>query len=173
MASKICNKSYVDMHGEVSKHAHDSAIAVRFAFANGNTHDVERASFNQTVQDCFLLNGMSQKLGDKFAGSAGPDEAEDMFLDLLESLSGDDGTWIKVGERAGPRTTVLAEALHRAKSDKYPSVEAAATAVSGWDADKRKAASVPLEPFILQIKAERATAKAAAASGKETDISDL
>lgn len=167
-------KVYIDKDGVESRHASADAIALLFRFANGHEITVKPSEFKPEIVICAALHGLSQKGGDSYAGVKTVDEAIEKCEALFENLQ--EGTWINRAEGA-IRTTVLAEALHRAKGDKYATVELAATAIKEWDSEKRKAVldakkGVPqLIAAYAEIQAERALSRAEKL-GKEAGEAD-
>lgn len=177
MAEKA-KKSYISAQGDESRSAVPGTVQVVFQFANGENRAVSPEDFPEEIRNCFTLNGISQKLGDKYAGVDTAEEAVEAFDDLLSALR--EGRWLMRTSEAGPRTTDLAAALHAVKSDKYPDVTAAAKAVSEWDEERRKSAlKVPqIAAEIQKIRADRQAAKAAkaaeaAAGADEVDLDTL
>ena len=156
-------KIYLDKDGNESRHAHKDAVALVFRFANGHEITVVPSELKPEIVICSALHGLAQKIGDSYASQKTVDEAIEKAEALFENLQ--EGTWINRAEGA-VRTTVLAEALHRASSTKYPSVDAAAKAVKEWDTEKRKAVldakkGVPqLIAAYAAIQSERAAARA-------------
>ena len=176
--SKRAEKVYINQAGEETRHASPEAVALIFKFADGDEHRVELSDFPEETLRAAAWHGISQKLGDSYAGAKDKDEsAEDLYLDQLDALKR--GDWVKQRESAGPRTSMVAEALHTVKPDKYPTVEAAQEAVSAWSKDERAAKlKVPaLAAALADIKAKRAAeaaAKAAeTAAGSDASEADL
>lgn len=172
-------KVYIDKNGNESRHASADAISLVFRFANGHEQVITPSEFKPEIVVCAALHGFSQKGGDSYAGSKSVDEAIEKLGALVENL--EEGNWISRAEGA-VRTTVLAEALSRAKPEKYPSIEAAATEIKTWDAEKRKAVldakkgAPQLIAAYAAIQAERTAARAAklatAASEADTELFD-
>lgn len=131
----------------------DLKDGARFEFANGNTHVVKLGDFSQEIQLQYAVNGVKQKLGDAYAGALGNAvEAERRFLTVLNATK--NGDWTVRGE-AGPRVTVLAETLARAKG---MDIEAAVEFVNGMDDDgKKRLRSHPaIKKASAAIRLERA-----------------
>lgn len=136
---------------------------IEFQFANGNTHTVVATDLPENVQRCALWHGISQKLGDEYSGAKTADEAEEAFLALLERLT--DGDWATERAEAGPRTSLIFEAIciayERAgkpltdeqKTEKREALKDAAT---------RKAAQEhpAIAAVYLELQAQRAVEKA-------------
>ena len=123
-----------------------------------------------SIGAALMFHGTSQKLGDaavKPSGAEKRDEyeadpsayIEDRVLSVWENLQG--GMWVERAETAGPRVTLLVEALARAGGiDTGQAGEIVAT----WpDGKKKAAAKVPeIAKALEEIKAERAAARKAA-----------
>lgn len=171
---KKASKFYLDKDGNESRHASADAVALMIRFTNGHEISIAPSELKSDIVICAALHGVSQKIGDSYAGSKTVDEAIEKAEALIENLM--EGTWINRAEGA-VRTTVLAEALHRAKPEKYASVEAAASTIKDWDSEKRKAVldankGVPqLIAAYADIQAERAMSRAEKL-GKEADKAD-
>lgn len=170
-------KTFLAADGTSAKHASPDAVAVVFAFADGNQLVVEPAAFNPTISRCLLLHGISQKIGDSYASAKDAAEAFETASALYEALAGEDGVWLQRGESAGPRASLLAEAMVRVVPDKYPTLEAAVERLSTLTKEERAArAKIPAVAAAIEtIKAERATARAAklAADAGTPDLTDL
>ena len=160
-------KKFLAGDGSTSAHASPAAVALVISFANGQDLTIEPRMFNETVRQCFALHGMSQKFGDSYAGVGTADAAYDACATLVEAMSGDDGSWLQNGESAGPRVSMLAEAVARAKPEKY-TVESAAAMLK--EKDKAARASIAAIPTIktafAAIRAEKAIAAAHVAAAK-------
>lgn len=162
-------KTYIDDAGESSRHANAGAIALVFNF-DGTEHRVTLADFPEDTLKVSAWHGLSQKLGDSYASNKDKDEtAEELFLNQLDALKR--GDWVKARESAGPRTTIIATALQRLRSDKYADTKAAQSVVAEWTKEERTAKlKVPaLAAEIAKIKAERAVEAATKLSEVEGD----
>lgn len=166
-------KKFLHADGTLHAHASPDAVALVIKFANGQDLTIDPSSFNATVAKCFLLHGMSQKLGDSYAGAETAEAAYDKAANLAEAMSGENGQWLQKGEAAGPRVSILAEAVMRAKPEKYPTVESAVAMLQPKTKEERAAiAAIPaVEAASAAIRAERAVKaaqKAAEAAGQST-----
>jgi len=155
--AQVCKKSVI-LRG-------DHPAGIRFAFGNGNVHEVFVENFTEEVQEAALVHGFSQKLGDSYSGSGGDaDTAETMFLTQLEILK---SGWTK-GERGagGLADEDLAQALATLTGK---GIDEAREAVRGadkeWKQARRKHPAVAAE--IAKIKAARAEAKVESLDGTE------
>ena len=181
MAIKTLQKVFVDKDGNETRHAHAGAVALVFRFANGHEITFQPSKVSDDIRTCLTLHGASQKGGDSCAGSDTIDDAIESVEGVLENLY--EGIWIERAEGAGFRTSLLAEALHDLKPDKYPTVEAAAIVVKKWDKDERKkkledvpelaAAYKGVQARRAVERAEAAKKKAAEAAGPSTGLADL
>ena len=116
------------------------------------------------IYQALTFHGLSQKLGDAAVKPSSFEKREeyeadpsayieDRVLSVWENLQG--GTWVERAEAAGPRLTILVEALARAGGI---DTQSAQELVASWPAEKKKAApKVPeIAKAINDIKAERA-----------------
>lgn len=162
MKTEKAKKSYINEAGEKTRSPTAQTVAQVYEFSHGKKYTVKLSDFNQEVLSCAAWHGLGQKLVDCFAGAASSADAEDKFADQLDALGGGNGRWLAERESAGPRISLVAEALHRVKSAKYHTVAAASEEVATWSAEDRKAKlSIPaLAKAIAKIKAERLLAEA-------------
>lgn len=184
MSTKVskASKAYLLPDGTTVQHARADAVALVISFVNGETLTVDTANLRDDMLRCAALHGLSQKLGDSYAGAETVEDAFESASALWEAMCGEDGSWLQRGESAGPRVTVLAEAVCRAKPEKYADIAAATAMLAEKDkAGKAAIAAIPqVAAAMAAIKAERAAkaaekaAKAAAgADGDEAALADL
>lgn len=176
MATK-CKKTYKNGEGEISSHASADVISLSFAFTDGPTSEIVLSDLSADVLKAAAAHGLSQKLGDSYAGKDG-DEAVEAFGTVLEQLKG--GEWIKVGEGVGTRPSMVADAIKAAleasgetvDEDRYKLI---VEKVKGNDARKAALANAAISAQYERIKAERAVERASKAeekaSGVEADLS--
>jgi len=172
----VCKKVYVTPDGE-GQHYSPEAVGHEFRFGNGKTIAVDVTKFPTNIQTAFMWHGMSQKLGDAYAGS--PDESIsdkiEKFETLLERLM--DGEWTKGREGAsGPRTSLIFEAVVNvltAKGDEPDDDRKAEIREKLKDNDTRKRtlANAAYKAEYDKLQADRAAerAKASAAKAKAAD----
>ena len=169
----VCKKVFHYKDGERGRSAQPDAVALTFNFANGETIDVQQEKFTPAIQSCLMWNGISQKLGDAYAGAGAKaketgqepaDVAFEMFGAMLEQL--ELGTWVTEREATGPRLTILFEAIVAAKAKAGEEVREDTQQRLREDKDFREAAAeLPaVKAEALRISAERAAARAAAAA---------
>ena len=175
----ICKKVYINSDGKETAHASPDADSLEFRFESGETIVVELDSIADNCRRAATWHGISQKLGDKYAGKS-VDEAHEEVATLLERLQ--QGDWIKAREGAGPRPSVLVDAVVAALEENGETVDSdrrAKIKAQLADSEKKKhAMNNPLfRAHYARIKAENATAKAAAAAqsaeNTETDLGDF
>ena len=177
---------------EVQSRVFGNAERVRFDFANGEWRLVNPGDFSEEVRNCFTLYGISQKLGDAYAlnaaevataaaeGKSKVEAAVDAFDAMLENLT---SGWIAESKASGPRVGDVLEAWERvareagmpdeARAQKKESVQALLKAGDANVGDGTPKAyreyvtgNKKIAAAIAAIKAERATARAAAAAEK-------
>lgn len=139
---------------------------VTITFGNGKVVEGDSNQFSDEIRKQLMLHGLSQKMGDSYAGAKGNyAEAIQSVEDVVEQLRA--GVWRAArGEGdARPRLAELAEAIARIKS--VP-VEAATAAVEKATDDQRKTwrSNAKVRAVIAQIRAEKA-AKALEEAGEQ------
>jgi len=160
-APKFCEKEYDLDTGLTS-----------FTFGNGQVLDLDSNALSPEMQKQLMLHGISQKVGDSFAGAKGN------FMDgisaaksVIEQLM--QGVWRSArGEgEARPRLGELAEAIARIKSVE---VAVAMAAVEKATDDQRKAwrSNAKVKATIAAIRAEAAQ-KALETAGEQELVVDL
>ena len=137
---------------------------VRFEFTNGHTHTVMRTDFDETMNAWLWYNGAAQKFGDAFSKSADADEAEALFLAVLEQVKG--GIWSARGGAGG--SSDLAEAVARVTGKP---IEGVREKLAKMDKEALKALGRrrDVTAAIKAIQAERATKAAEAMEEDEDD----
>lgn len=135
MSEKIATKAFVNSDGDTSRSATPDSVGVLFSFSNGVTilvqpHGVpepakyeadERFVFHETLTPCATVHGISQKCGDAYASAKkeGGDDPVSWAIDRLTELAerAAEGTWVERAGAAGPRTSLIAEAIVRAATE--------------------------------------------------------
>ena len=177
---------------EVLSRVFGEAERIRFDFANGEFRLVDPGDFSAEVRQCFMLYGIAQKLGDAYAlnaaevataaaeGKSKVEAAVDAFDAMIENLA---SGWISESKASGPRVGDVIEAWERvareagmpdaARAQKKESVQALLKAGDPNVGDGSPKAyreyvlgNKKIAAAIAAIKAERATARAAAAAEK-------
>ena len=143
-----------------------SADGVLFNFADGKNLSLGIDALPEEIQRKLAIHGLSQKVGDSYAGAESIAEAfasaEEVWKNLLAGL------WSAKVQRGGK----LVEALHRATGK---DLETCRGLVEGMD-DKAKAElrkHVQIKEALAEMEVERAKALAAAAEGEEEDLKAL
>lgn len=144
----VCTKLFVSKDGSESRSATPSWSELRFSFANGNTHVVEREDHNADVRRCLEGFGISEKYGNSYAGAKGDaDAAEEMFLSMQEQLKA--GTWVERAEGVGPRPSLIADAIIAALMESNQKVDnARANAIREKVKDKAVREGALKDPVI-------------------------
>lgn len=95
---------------KVTKEVTDSSV--KFKFATGEEVEVKPSDFPKEIQRALMLNGISQKLGDSYAGEDA-DKCYPIFNAVLDALK--EGKWSRSGGGGGgARVSQIVEALARA-----------------------------------------------------------
>lgn len=126
---------------------------ITIAFSTGETLVTDLGQIPQDIQHRLAMHGLSQKLGDSYAGADDEErfgKADGVAKDLL------DGNWSTRVAAGSPRTTQLAEALAAATQK---TIEEAITKLEEMEDDAKK--QLRKHPLIVQelskIKAKKAT----------------
>jgi len=179
--ARVCKRVYIDAAGGESSHASPEAVALEFRFVGGPTQRYTVAEFPENIQTCFGWNGLSQSLGDKFAGMSGAAAAEAQATKAAVYMDGD---WIKPGEGVGVPSTLLFEAYCSyltGMGKTSPSTDEGRAKISayikGLSKEDRKSLSADpqIAALLAQAKAERAAkaakdAKSAAKGAEKADV---
>lgn len=173
--TKVADKVFLDAQGEESRHASQDTTKLEFRFTDGTVREVDLEKIGAKCKAAALWHGLSQKLGDSYAGAKGVvGDAIESLDTVLERLANDD--WVKAGEGPGTRPSLVADAIKAAleKAGQTVDEERYATIrekVKGNE--NRKAAlaipEVAVEYERLRLEAQQARfakmSEAAAASG--------
>jgi len=153
--------------GEASRSPQADGIIIDITLANGFNLEVDTSKLSAEVKHQAMLHGLKQKHMDSVAGKSGA-EAWDALAATATMLQA--GDWTRAKEASGgTNTTLLSEALMRLYKKTANEVRDALEARS--DDEVKEMAKMPqVAAVILTLKAERAAAKAEAASG--TDVTD-
>lgn len=171
----LCTKSYIQKDGEeLTKHATPETIGVQFKWADGESTNVMFDDIGKGCRIAGLAHGISQKLGDSYAGCKTPEDAREgdgNFLTVLELLQADN--WVTQRKGAGPRPTMLLDAVVAALVANGEEVDAerrARITEKLVNADDRKATlnNPAVNAQYERIKAERAVKRAKEAQSEAT-----
>ena len=160
--NSVAKKVYVLANGEESSHAQPGVQRLEFRFGDGQVIAIDLASIGASCREALTWHGLSQKVGDAYASKGdSTDDAYEAAMAVYERLQADD--WMKPREAAGPRISVLVEAIVAAK--KAAGQEADAEAIAAKCKDKAyrdDAKDVPeVKAQYDRILAERAVEQAA------------
>jgi len=143
---------------------------VSIAFASGETLSADVTAMPDEIKKHLIVHGLSQKLGDSYAG-ADEKEAYGCAQRVLEGLM--KGEWSTRSEGGGSRTSMFLEAIARVlKTD----VDDARTRFDAKTEEEQAAIKKhpQVKQALAQIKAERAAAELAAAekatAGEDTAL---
>jgi hypothetical protein len=151
------------------------AEKLEFRFANGETVAVDPNEFDDSVRTAAMFHGLSQKLGDAYAGTKDAEDAHDKFMAMLEQIQS--GNWLAERESAGPRISLIVQAIVAAKAAQGVEVSEKDVAETYQAMPKERQKTVLKDARInaeyQRIRAEQAAARAAkaaqAADSAETD----
>ena len=138
-------------------------------FEDGNVLTTDLNNIPAEIQSRLAMHGLSQKLGDSYAG-AETEEAFGKASGVAEDLLA--GNWSTRVAASGPRSTQLAEALAAATSQP---LEAAAAKLETMDDDQKKRlrAHPSIKMELAKIKATKAAAAAEKALADAADAPAL
>ena len=143
----------------------EKARSVRIEFRTGEIVLQEVAKLPAEIQNRLTLHGLSQKLGDSYASISDIGESIEACQSVQERLQL--GDWVKAREGAGPRPTMVVDAVVAAliADGQDVSDERKAKIVTVLsDKDERKAA---LKDPVIKAQYEGIRAAAAAKRAKE------
>ena len=162
----FAKKRFVDNAGEKVSEPGGDVAAITFEFADFEDAVVVLADIPESVRVALAWHGLSQKLGDSYANASKKpaEDCYDSFQATLERLMA--GDWVKAREAAGPRTSVVFEAVLAvmAKAGK-PADDATQTAIREALKEKTERERAMADPRVKlayeQIKLARAQARMA------------
>ncbi len=183
----VAKKVYIDGAGKESAHATEAAERLEFRFLGEDGKTVENvltvrlSDFPEAVNIKANWHGFSQKIGDVYANAAKKNlDPLEEAMSLYERLVG--GDWVKEREAAGPRPSLVVDAVVRSLTNAGQEVnedrKAAIVAKLGSKEARDAALANPtIKAAYEAIKAERAQAKAQAAAtkaqGDESSLGDF
>lgn len=128
---------------------------------------VEDAAYN-----CAMRHGVSQRFGDTYAGAKTKGLSADDISEMLGSLTElvEAGTWAVEGEAAGPRISLIFEAIVAAKTAQGAPIDEDAIRANIKKNGVKAALAVPaIRAEYDRIRLERLTAKAGASTKAAAD----
>lgn len=180
--NSVAEKVYVDGAGEESRSWKPGTV-LKFKFGTGQEVEVDVNGWPDEMRTAAMFHGAAQKLGDSYVRPTKEDDrAEydahpaaygfDRFSAVLERIG--DGEWVRSAEEAGPRTTLLSEAIARAKgievavAAEFLSEQRKAKSKDEWSAFRKDLVSIKeVEIALRELKLEREQKALEAARGKE------
>ncbi len=107
----FAKKRFVDASGEKVSEPGRDVVGITFEFADFEDQLVSLTDVPEPIRISLAWHGLSQKLGDSYANASKkpPEDCYDSFQSTLERLVA--GDWVKAREAAGPRTSMVFEAV--------------------------------------------------------------
>ena len=107
----FAKKRFVDGEGNKVSEPGSDVAAITFEFAEFDDQMVSLSDIPENVRVALAWHGLSQKLGDSYANASKKpaEDCYDSFQSTLERLVA--GDWVKAREAAGPRTSMVFEAV--------------------------------------------------------------
>ena len=145
-----------------------TARKVDIEFTNDHVVTMTLKSLEKDIVTNLALHGLSQKLGDSYAGAESVDEAIERCTTIAERLQ--QGEWIKPRESAGPRPSMVVDAVVAALVANGEEVDdtrraAIAEKTKGKEGRERALANPAIRAQYETIRATRAAKRAAKAQG--------
>jgi hypothetical protein len=111
--AKVAKRNYIDSDGNKSGSVPEVATALRLEFEGGESLQVQVEDFPVDIQARLAYHGLSQKIGDSWAGVKGDVSlALENAGTMIEHLMA--GTWTEKATGLGPRPSLVADAVRRA-----------------------------------------------------------
>lgn len=139
------------------KDVREDSSGVDFAFSTGDVLQVNITELPESIVTKLILHGISQKVGDSYAGAETAEDAQKAATEMIDRLY--EGDWKTVRSTGASKTkTVLVDALMRALEKSFEDVT---ELLEYKSTDERTALGKhpQIAPFVEQIKLERAQAK--------------
>ncbi len=153
---------------KASKNVTDTGISIAFESGQGLELNLEDLS-DEMVQR-LAIHGMSQKIGDSYAGSDTADEAFELASGMVDRLKAGDWAAARASGGGAGRVSMLVEALAAATGQSEDECKRVINAMD--DAGKKQlkkhaAVAAQLAKITAERAAEKAAKAAAAAEGAE------
>lgn len=148
----------------------DQSVTIKFEDDSSASLSLTDLTPEITMQ--LALHGLSQKLGDSYAGPEKRALAPEVVAGVIQGLK--DGNWTVRGE-GGTRVTQLARALvlYMKEQGQEITEQDAAEKLHGMEDENKKAITAALNVQLTQIKATDAAAAAKRATEKAADAPAL
>lgn len=140
----------------------EDSNGIDFNFTHGEVLECTIENLSPEIQRHLMIHGLSQKVGDSYAGVDTPEECFEVASDMYRRLT--EGDWKQVRAASStPRTSQLLEAIVRVTGRSTEEVQIMLDSKSD---DEKKAIrkNAQVGAAIAQIQAERAAEKAAKAA---------
>jgi len=152
---------------KATKKIEDNVVHVEFS--NGEKLEAPLVGFTDAIKERLACHGLSQKLGDSYAGAETIEAAIAAARRVLAELLAGNWTAARAAGEGGPRLTLLVEALARvasAETGTEVTIEMSTEVIEDMDDDEKKAVrgNPAVQVAINEIKLERAQTKAAKAT---------
>jgi hypothetical protein len=108
--AKIASREYLTSDGVAGRSVPDECTGLRFVFENDEQLEVVLTDLPAAIQAQLAYHGVSQKIGDAFAGAKGDvNLAQENAESLLEQLMA--GVWSEKASGVGARPSMVADAI--------------------------------------------------------------
>ncbi len=169
----FARKRFVDAAGEKVSEPGADVAAQMYEFAEFDDQMVSLTDIPEPIRVALAWHGLSQKLGDSYANASkkSAEDCYDSFQSTLERLMA--GDWVKAREAAGPRTSMVLEAVLAVMAAAgKPADDATKATISEALGDKaerdRAMADARVKLAYEKIKLERAQARLAKIEAEAT-----
>jgi hypothetical protein len=149
----------------------NEANGIRFSFDNGEVFEADIDALPEAMIHRLAVHGLSQKLGDSYAGAKGKGMTDDDIAQGVRDLY----AALKAGSFGTGRTSTggkLLDAFIRWAADAGKKADEAREAFNALDDDAKKELrkAAPIKAKLAEIEAERAEALARAVSDDDDDL---
>lgn len=159
---KVCKKEILFANVD----GNEMPAGVKFKFTDGTVLQVNNDELSEYVREYAIAHGVSSRVGDGYAGVKGDvGEAIENAQSLIEVLRS--GAWAGERESAGPRPSLVAEAVVAAKRKAGNTFDEEATRQKYLGKDATALRKNALENPQVKAEFERLRAEAAAERAKE------
>jgi hypothetical protein len=143
-----------------SKDIREDLSGIDFTFAHGEVITVNLADLPENIVTNLVLHGISQKVGDSYAGCKTPEEAHEKAATLVERLNAGDWKTVRASGGGAKRSSMLLEAMVAATGKDEDECRAV---LDGMDEDQQKALKdhPAIKAQMASIRAKRQAEKAA------------
>jgi hypothetical protein len=175
---KIATYTFLTAAGEESRYPTAETERLRIALENGDQPriivEAEVAKVGADVQKACVAYTLKKRMQDAFAKHETPQDAAEMAEAMRDRMY--ENEWLARGEAAGPRTSLLYEAVCAALAEAKMDVneDHVRAMIKGKEGRKNTLANPVVNAHYERIKSEKALAKAKAAKAAAKDAkSDL